>query len=215
MEQIIRPVTPNYLTSLWGGVELHIRKGKQWKSNYKLNRNAGAFQWGTHTIAGTRHRLYDLLINDLCNITENHCFYCDRKQVVKGGVRPTIDHFYPKTKLPIQAYTWNNLFLSCDTCQGYKRDLFYRNILLKFDTIEYNFDDYFMLDFVTGKVLTRPDISWEHRRKARLTLTILGVNKDGRETMRLEEIEAYSISDPLHRVIDRFSFRYFIQRTII
>jgi uncharacterized protein (TIGR02646 family) len=214
MEQLVRPVTPSYLEKVWGGVALHLRKGKQWKNNYKLNRNAGAFQWGTVTIAGTNHRLYDLLINDLCGMTINHCCYCDRKQVIKGGVRPTIDHFYPKTKVPIKAYTWNNLFLSCDTCQGYKKDLFYRNILLKFDTLEYHFDDYFMLDFVSGRVLTRPDITWEQRRKARLTLTILGVNKDGRDTMRLEELEAYTISDPLLRVIDRFSFRYFIQRSI-
>jgi uncharacterized protein (TIGR02646 family) len=214
MEQIVRPLTPSYLERIWGGVALHIRKGKQWKTNYKINRNAGAFQWGTVTITGTNHRLYDLLITDLCGMSINHCFYCDRKQVVKGGVRPTIDHFHPKTKVPIQAYSWRNLFLSCDTCQGYKKDLFYRNDLLKFDLVNYNFDDYYMLDFVSGKVLTRPDISWEQRRKARLTLTILGVNKDGRDTMRLEELEAFTISDPLQRVIDRFSFRYFIQRTI-
>ena len=214
MEQLTRPATPTYLEKKWGGSELHLRKGKQWKANYKLNRNAGAFQWGTVTIIGTTYRLYDLLIDDLCGMTINHCFYCDRKQVIKGGVRPTIDHFFPKTKVPILAYTWSNLFLSCDTCQGYKLDLFYRNLLLKFDEADYNFDDYFMLDFANGKVITRPDIPWEDRRKARLTLTILGVNKDGRDAMRLEELDAFLISDPLQRVLERFSFRYFIQRTL-
>ena len=214
MESLVRPPIPIYLERKWGGKELHIRKGQKWKTHYKLNRNAGAFQWGSVKFAGVHQRLYNLLINDLGSMTSNHCFYCDRKQVVIGGVRPTIDHFYPKTKVPVQACTWSNLFLCCDTCQGYKKDLFYRNTLLKFDVVDYNFDDYYMLDFVSGKVLTRPDISWEQRRKARLTLTILGVNKDGRDTMRLEELEAFTISDPLQREIDRFSFRYFIQRNL-
>lgn len=212
MERLIRTNTPNYLSKVWGGLALHIRKGRQWKANYKTNRNAGAFQWGNVTMAGVSYNLNHLLIEDLGGMSINHCFYCDRKEVMRGGVRPTIDHFFPKTKIPILAFNWDNLFLCCDTCQGYKSDKFHRCHLLKFDSPNYNFNDYFMLDFASGKVRTRPDISWENRKKARITLAVLGVNKDGRNIMRQEELQAYNISDPALRVLDRFSFRYFIQR---
>jgi uncharacterized protein (TIGR02646 family) len=215
MEYFIRTQTPNCLLKKWGGSALHIRKGKAWKENYRVNRNANNFKWGEITINRIKHKLNELLVNELKVISKEHCFYCDLKNVNYGGVRPTIDHFYPKTKVPVLAYNWDNLFLACDTCQGYKGDSFNRQLLLKFDNTPYQFDSFFMIDFTTGKVNVRPDILVSDQSKALKTIEILGVNNDARPRMRIDENDIYQNSDPLHKEIDRFSYRYYIKRNVI
>lgn len=48
-----------------------------------------------------------------------HCMYCesDRGAVRKHGtLHATIEHWYPKRLDPLKTFDWNNLFLSCGTC---------------------------------------------------------------------------------------------------
>jgi uncharacterized protein (TIGR02646 family) len=214
MERLIRNSTPLILYKKIANEFVYVRKGKAWKSNYDIHHNGGAFQWGSLLFNGIQTNIGESIIEVLQNLSNEHCHYCDRKQIRKGDVRPTIDHFCPKTIKPIKAFQWGNLFLACDSCQEYKGTRFSKKNLLKFDELAYNFNDYFYFDFDTAKVLTRPDISIENRHKARYTLTVLGINKNKRKESRLNEFEDFVNTIEAKRNIDNFSFRYFIKRAI-
>jgi hypothetical protein len=211
MERIERNITPFVLYKQKRNEFLYIRKGRAWFLNYSRHQQANRFKWGMIAENGVNIRLNSLLLDTLQIISSEHCYYCDRKQLRKGDVRPTIDHFYPKTKRLLKAFYWPNLFLACDSCQEYKSTL-YTKYLLKFDDDEYNFSDYFYIDFTTGRVLSRQDITPESRCKARVTLMILGINMDKRQESRLEELNSYLATDFGYRNIDNFSFRYYINR---
>lgn len=210
MIQINRNITPRVLYRRSAGQYWFIKKGKAWAIDYTLNHQANRFNWGTWTVNGVAFNVQNLIAETLQILSIEHCHYCDRKQVRRGDVRATIDHFYPKTARPMMACYWPNLFLSCDYCQEYK-NILNSDHLLKFDDPLYNFDQYFSCDFFTGRVCSRLDITPENRLKARTTLIILGINKDHRQESRLVEQDAYTATYPHLRNIDNFSFRYFIQ----
>jgi len=60
-----------------------------------------------------------LISKALTEISNNRCSYCDIRPVRKGAIKPSIDHFKPKSNFPELAYEWTNLFLSCYQCQEY------------------------------------------------------------------------------------------------
>ncbi len=212
MEKLNRNSTPLILYKKIANEFVYVRKGKAWKANYDAHRNGGAFQWGSLLFNGVNTNISESIVEVLQHLSNEHCHYCDRKQVRKGDVRPTIDHFCPKTLKPIKAFQWQNLFLACDSCQEYKSTRYSKKHLLKFDELAYNFDNYFYFDFDTAKVLTRPDITLEDRHKARYTLTVLGINKNKRKESRLDEYETFKNIALANRNINNFSFRYFINR---
>lgn len=51
------------------------------------------------------------------------CPYCNRNYIYvienPMGVKPQIDHFFPKTKYPFLALSFYNLIPSCQTCNGF------------------------------------------------------------------------------------------------
>ena len=205
MNSFVRNASPNCLTNIIAGEQIFIRKGISWKNNYLLNGNANRFGWGTFQLQ-PRARL---IVNQLSLISLNHCFYCDAKWVQYGHIAPEIDHFCPKTVRPFKAYYYPNLFLSCGSCNGYKGNKFSRS-LLKFDSPNYSFDDYFFIDFESGKIRVRTDISIENRYSARYTLTVLGINKDARPETRLEELANFE--NAANKELQRYNFRYFLER---
>jgi uncharacterized protein (TIGR02646 family) len=210
MIQINRNISPLVLFRRIAGQYWYIRRGMAWVLDYNLHHLASRFVWGTWRIIGVDHNVQYLIAESLQMLSADHCHYCDRKQVRRGDVRATIDHFYPKTVRPMMAYYWPNLFLSCDSCQEYK-NTYNSDHLLRFDDPLYNFDQYFSCDFFTGRVCSRLDITPEERLKARITLGILGINKDHRKESRIEEQDAFTATYLHLRNIDNFSFRYFIQ----
>lgn len=204
MDRISRTVAPNCLTTMVRGKKNYKRKGILWANRYN-GTNASSFSWGRFRNRNLNH----ILVEELQLISEKHCFYCDKKGILKGDCTPTIDHFVPKTLKPLLAYFWNNLFLCCNECQSYKSNVFSKN-LLKFDRINYTFDDYYLIDFATGKIEVRPDINQSEKDKAQYTLDILGINKDARPSIRIEETNAFNQSS--NNNYDDFSYRFYLQR---
>lgn len=209
MNRINRNNPPACLTTLQNGRPIFLNKGIAWNTNYAIHKNASRFSWGQFQ----NQNVSELIVLQLSLINDSHCAYCDAKNVKYGIVRPEIDHFCPKTVKPLKAYYYPNLFLSCTSCNGYKGNKYDKRKLLKFDSLEYNFDDYFYLDFDSGKIRTRPDISLENRFKARFTLTVFGINKDARPETRLEELASYENS--INKNINNYSYRFFIERSLI
>lgn len=178
--------------------------GKRWK---KLHKNGKKFNWYEYQ----KQQNEVVILENLYPLSQNHCSFCDIQKVIKGQIRPTIEHFYPKEQYHSLAYSWNNLFLCCDSCQSYELAKFSRK-LLKPDRNNYDFDKYFMFDFETGEIKSNESQSIHTQARAAKTIEIYGLNKDSRPQARLNELLAYSkTNNPL--LID-FSYRDFIERAI-
>jgi len=210
MDKLDRGISaaPLCLTKQVSGEPNFLRKGKAWKIRYERDGDANAFSWGSHQYKNNSEHI----VEALSPISQNHCFYCDVNRLVYGVMRPEIDHFCPKTNRPIKAYYYQNLFLCCSTCNGYKLTKYNRKALLKFDDPYYTFDKYYFLDFDSGEVRVRKDVSWTEQKQARYTLFVLGINKDARPVTRRKELDKYL--DSRNPQINDFSYRFYINRAI-
>lgn len=206
MNRITRNASPACLATKIKGQPIFVRKGKTWMLDYQQHKIATRFAWGT--FKGSRRA--DLICKALGEISDQHCFYCDAKWVRKGNIEPEIDHFCPKTIRPILAYYYPNLFLSCGSCNRYKASNYDFQHLLKVDEVSYHFDNYFFIDYTSGKIRVRPDISLVERYKARYSLTVFGINKDARPESRLMELKAYD--DSVNKALIDYSYRFYISR---
>jgi len=81
-----------------------------------------------------------VLRNDLNALTNNHCAYCDC--ILLPSQKPQIDHFKPKAKYKLLAYSWINLFPSCENCNKKKSQ---RVIKIRPDSANYQFSKYFWI----------------------------------------------------------------------
>lgn len=110
MEKLIRTEQPQWLSENWA------RWGMQWKKKYRPGKS---FSWH-----GERKR------QDLCSrlskMTKHHCSFCDVFEM-GSDVRRTIEHFRPKSKFPLLAYQWENLFI-CFSINGAKEVRLFKNM---------------------------------------------------------------------------------------
>jgi hypothetical protein len=53
--------------------------------------------------------------NELCSISFYKCYYCERKL---SGLPKEVDHYIEISCDKTKALDWDNLFLSCDNCNG-------------------------------------------------------------------------------------------------
>jgi len=147
MEKIKSSLTPEWLNEKWE------QWGVEWNEKYKKTKKSSGFRWRQYQNKGHKD-----LLEELLNISLYHCFFCDAYPM---GMRLqcTIEHFRPKSKFPLLAYKWDNLFLSCRICQD-KGDSFHEG-LLKPDVESYKFDDYFDIVWSTGELIHNENASQE------------------------------------------------------
>lgn len=59
----------------------------------------------------------------ITQIDRDTCPYCNRNYIYyisrNRGIKPQIDHFFPKSKYPLLAMSFYNLIPSCQTCNGF------------------------------------------------------------------------------------------------
>lgn len=149
---------------------------------------------------------YQLLRRALSNMTQGHCSFCDGS--VGSESRETVEHFRPKTVFPELAYTWDNLFVCCDVCQG-KGDGF-DELLLKPDEQEYSFERYFVNNYKTGEIEPNPAADVQDRARALITIRLYQLNKDIRKLLRLRELKRFNYK-PEEDSIDDFNYRFFLE----
>ncbi len=203
MNKIVRAAAPICLTYR----NNYRKKGRRWQTRYASNPNA-QFSWGTFR----SQKMSLLIINALSPMTNNHCSFCDKNNVIKGGDRPTIEHYKPKTRWPLLSFVWNNLFLCCYQCQEYKNNEFH-NELIKPDRISFDFDHYFIIDFATGNLFPNPAYP-QNIPAAQETIRIYGLNEDARPILRKKEVDAFNNTIVSARNIENFSYRFFILKSI-
>lgn len=196
MERIKRTDAPGWLKQKWK------QWGEEWAAKYAKTNKSSSFRWRRYQNKGKKE-----LQEKLSAMTQYHCSFCDAYPM-RGRLEPTIEHFKPKTLFPLEAYKWENLFLSCRLCQG-KGDKFDKR-LLKPDEDDYSFDKYFDIDWVTGELIPNRDASPENRERAKITIELFRLNNNGKPDDRREELEKFE--DMETPDIDRFAYRFFIKR---
>ena len=198
MNRITRTPAPDWLEEKWE------EWGRQWQNKYRKTKNPCKFRWRRNHKKGK-----DDLTRDLSKMTQLHCSFCDAYPMIKR-LQPTIEHFRPKTKFPLLAYKWDNLFLCCGLCQE-KGDRFDEK-LLKPDANDYGFDTYFAIEWVTGELKPNPAASQTEQERAEITIKLYKLNEHGKPEDRLEELRKFEESN--HPDINNWSYRFFIERAI-
>jgi len=151
-----------------------------------------------------------LLTEALAAITNNCCSFCNIRPVRKGAIKPSIDHFKPKSDFPELAYEWTNLFLSCYQCQEYKGSSYPDIEPLKPDNEEYDFDYWFEIKWETYEILPNSLRDTTEQKRAEKTIEWLGLNNDSRPTSREEELLKFE--NALNPTLDDWSYKFLLER---
>ena len=194
-----RPAGPEWLAEHW----------VEWGAEFAERRAADTaycFQWKQWQGQRVNQRLLPLL----SEMTEGHCAYCDWFPM-DTGTDPTIDHFKPKSRFPLVAYCWENLYLCCRLCQE-KADALFTEQLLRPDEADYGFERFFIYNHSDGTLSPSPGASATNQERARLTVEILKLNSRGRPAARKRELDRFRDLAATERVnwIPSSPFRYLL-----
>ena len=132
-----------------------------------------------------------------------HCAYCDRHPMFNND--KTIDHFKPKSKFWGEAYKWENLFPVCDTCQTSKMEQ-YDDLLLKPDEVEYNFNLYFIIDFLSFELKSNPLTTEYNQSRAEYTIRLLNLNQPAHCISRMQTKRLFNQNT--YTNVNDYAYRY-------
>jgi len=200
MYPFIRTECPDHLRECWEELGVKYEASKIKDSKY-------SFIW----YAAFR---YDEVRKLLTAMTNEHCAFCDGGDL--GAMsRETLEHFRPKSRKEFYrlAYNWENLYPCCDRCQSEKLEK-YDAALLIADEAGYDFNDYFMVDYITGEILPNPLASAANQHRADTTIRIYGLNVEPRTKIRKKELKRYLQRDESTDVLDDFSYRFFLMDAV-
>jgi uncharacterized protein (TIGR02646 family) len=190
MKPSVRPDCPSFLAENW----------RQWGEEYAARRMKNPsyrFNWKKWQETPVNQ----LLLEPLSEMTDGHCAYCDWFPT-DCGTDQTIDHFKPKTKFPKEAYYWPNLYLACRQCQKKSAkslsDDQYEQ-LLRPDASDYEFECYFIYNFLTGDIEPNPAAEASDRERAELTIRTFQLNAAGRPAARKRMLAQFQIMDQKQR----------------
>lgn len=161
-------------------LEEEITLGEWWNNEYltkKASKLKANWSWNGK---------YDVLKNALFLCNNDHCAYCDCHPL-KDDRGFEIDHFKPKSKFPLEAFTYFNLFPCCNECN--KKRNRYNILLLKPDEIDYKFEDYFRYDSFTGEILPNLSKSEENQKRAEITIEMFKLNIGSKPRNRITAIK--------------------------
>ena len=118
MIRVVRTTEPNGLA----------RNRERWRANYleaieKYRLNSLGVNKRAVTLAENKYKHNDVK-EGLKEMFSNKCAYCESHISHIGYGH--IEHFKPKIKFPEECFNWENLFLSCEVCNGsqYKGEKF-------------------------------------------------------------------------------------------
>lgn len=191
--------------------EVLDREGAQIGRNYAERRRAAPeypFQWpkrgGQSVLAIVREAL--------AIMTAGHCSYCDGYPLDATGAK-TVDHFQPKGRPEFfeLVCTWTNLFLVCTACNKAKQER-WEEALLRPDDLEYRFERYFEYRFDSGKLEPALTASPEEQQRARRTIDIFDLNREGacQSRMRRVRMVRFLRHSATMDHIDDWDYRYLI-----
>ncbi len=192
MRRFRRLEEPPYLASRW----------EQWGIEWEKRRNRGKrFHW--HQLDG--EQLNHKLLPPLKQQTEDHCSFCDAFPVSPPSIE-SIEHFLPKSKFPLDAYRWGNLYYCCSRCQCVKGER-YEKQALRPDDEDYEFDRYFSWDWTKGSIEVNKRASKEDQIRAQVTIQLYDLNQ-GHPSLRKRELLRRSRCQD--QPLDDFAYRDYV-----
>lgn len=152
--------------------------------NKLSNRPSSAFYW-------PKADVYREVRSVLEHQTQYHCSYCDGAYMLCGTPSSTIDHFKPKSdpRFYQLAFDWQNLYVACPDCQGFKREKF-DDALLRPDADDFEFSRYFDYDFNKHEIKPHPDATSTDQQWAKVTIELLNLNHPSLRTTRRTEFNS-------------------------
>ena len=185
MEKIIRQKELDFLKK-------NAKKwNKEWCDNYTKKKSSSVKSFDGETV---NKKTIPFLIED----SRKSCAYCNGlfpPKVFANLEEPEIDHFISKTQDCMQAYTWENLFAVCSTCNS-KRKL--RKLpegfdIIKPDNVKYTFAEYFLVEinYSDKKIFIK-----SRNNTGENTIEYLGLNKNHLPTTRFNEINYFFKNKP-------------------
>ena len=156
-----------------------VEKAEKWTVDFIEKRKIKPRYWNWHQYK--KQKVEHILTEALTIVFEKRCAYCEIRPLVKGGEKPSIDHFKPKSIYEELAFEWTNLFLACYQCQEYKGNNYPDIEPLKPDTLEYDFDYWFEINWATYEIQSNPQRDEEEQARATETIKWLGLNRDNRQ----------------------------------
>lgn len=201
-----RPVAPTCLTEshtrikMYRGIENQVAWGLQYEAKRNDIKKSNDFKWATYQ----GQKVNQLIEDDLRNMTQNHCAFCDFFPLRQPG--RTIEHFRPKTHFPTQSHLWTNLFYCCHSCQE-KGEQFHVS-LLKPDEVGYDFSSFFVCRFDGEAIFIEPNPrgSIDEQTGAETTISLYGLNRFDRPEDRFRVWRQFNDSN--NPIIDEFPYRY-------
>lgn len=190
---------------------------RTWGREYAAARASDAgyrFRW--RTVGGQSVDV--ALREELLRLTDSHCAFCDTYELTRGDRTPTIEHFLPKSRFPLRAFFWWNLFPCCTECQRASNRYCSSTTTaapLKPDHPSYRFARYFMAELSTGEIKPNPAATEEEQALAARTITAYQLGPV-RNRFRLREYRRYNDAVATSGTADvgEFAYRDFIQASL-
>jgi len=188
--------------------EVLEEKGAGWTEKYLASGSTSSFSWGQYKGEKTNHILGRLLMAQ----TNDHCSFCDQFPM-QAQSRVTIEHFRPKAMgaFPELAFEWTNLFYCCDRCQQKSGSKAFVEGTLKPDEREYEFNNYFTYNVLTGEIELNPFASQEDKKKAQRLLDRYDLNEEPLVNARKNRYVDTILLEEKARPLDARPYRFCYQ----
>ncbi len=177
-----------------------------WNADWaaKVAANPGtSFYWHEHR----RQSVRGLILPVLREMNQGHCSFCDCYPLEDRSKEP-IEHFKPKKRYPEVAFTWANLYYTCEFCQGAKREK-WDDSLLRPDDPDYSCDRYFDFDHTNGAMRANPAAEAPDQRRADVTIALYDLDNPARRRQRRLALE--DRRENPGKNIDLCSYRSYIE----
>ena len=119
-----------------------------------------------------------------------------------------IEHFKPKVQFPHEAFSWSNLYYTCEHCQNAKGSYWSPDILRP-DADSYLFITYFEFDYITGELRPNQSADAAAQSCARATIDAYDLDSHYRRERRKRRLRSWQRSHDCH--IDDESDRDFLE----
>ena len=194
MRKFTRLEEPEFLAANWENW------GREWERR-RLENSKATFHWHKVDQEPVNQKLMPLLKAQ----TQDHCSFCDNFPVSLPSI-DTIEHFRPKSRFPLDAYRWTNLYFCCVYCQQKSDD--FDEAALQPDAADYEFDRYFRWDYTRGTIEVNEQASAEDQRRAAATIKLYELN-EGHPSLRRRELRKREQGP--QDLLDDFAYRNFIE----
>ena len=136
--------------------------------------------------------------------TQDHCSFCDQFPVSPPSI-DTVEHFRPKSRYPLEALAWGNLYYCYCYCQ--QKGEAYSDALLRPDADDYTFDRFFggiaHREGSRSTIVLRQKVSFAPRKP-------LKAYRLNEQHTRLRRRELMRWSRGVDESLDDFAYRHFI-----